>query len=387
MSTSGNPPEGGPVPTEAAHPAPAAVEPSQAPAATELPPTAHEPSAAAGASTVAPPAPQVPEGEHIEIDNRPEIESDSAFGGDDTSSYTTSVTSSILDYKYENGRRYHAFRAGQYVMPNDDKEQDRLDLLHHIHGMMLDGALHLSPLKNPQRILDIGTGTGIWAISVADEYPSAEVIGLDLSPIQPGWVPPNLVFQIDDAESEWTFPPNQPFDFIYLRGMGGSIADWPKLLKQAFQHLKPGGWIELSEFEAWASTDDNSLPHTSAYWEFQNLIDEASSKFGRVMNVAPFHEQRVKDAGFEDVHDEIVKVPLSPWPRDPRLKEWGRYMQVQMIDALESYGMALCTRVLGWDVARTQLLIARARNDLRNRNHHLYSKCHNVYGRKPGGEE
>lgn len=26
----------------------------------------------------------------------------------------------------------------------------------------------------------------------ADEYPEAEVIGTDISPIQPSWVPPNL---------------------------------------------------------------------------------------------------------------------------------------------------------------------------------------------------
>jgi hypothetical protein len=49
-------------------------------------------------------------------------------------------------------------------------------------------------------------------------------------------------------------------------------------------------------------------------------------------------------------------------------------MQLQMIDALESYGLALLTRVLGWDVARTQALIAGARQDLRNPKYHMYSK-------------
>jgi len=54
-------------------------------------------------------------------------------------------------------------------------------------SLVLDGKLHLAPLDAPQRILDIGTGTGIWAIDIADEYPMAEVIGTDLSPIQPRW--------------------------------------------------------------------------------------------------------------------------------------------------------------------------------------------------------
>jgi ubiquinone/menaquinone biosynthesis C-methylase UbiE len=33
------------------------------------------------------------------------------------------------------------------------------------------GELHLAPIgENPQRILDLGTGTGIWAIDMGDPY-------------------------------------------------------------------------------------------------------------------------------------------------------------------------------------------------------------------------
>jgi hypothetical protein len=53
-----------------------------------------------------------------------EDDADSALGSD-TSSYTTSLASSIKHYKYENGRTYHSYREGQYVIPNDDKEQVR----------------------------------------------------------------------------------------------------------------------------------------------------------------------------------------------------------------------------------------------------------------------
>ena len=50
------------------------------------------------------------------------------------------------------------------------------------------------------------------------------------------------------------------------------------------------------------------------------------------------------------------------------------YMQVQMMEAVESYGLALLTCVLGWDTVRVQILIAGARRDLRNCNYHMYSK-------------
>jgi ubiquinone/menaquinone biosynthesis C-methylase UbiE len=34
--------------------------------------------------------------------------------------------------------------------------------------MLLKGELHRAPVKDPQRVLDIGTGTGIWAIDFAE---------------------------------------------------------------------------------------------------------------------------------------------------------------------------------------------------------------------------
>ncbi|KAH8692925.1 putative methyltransferase [Talaromyces proteolyticus] len=321
--------------------------------------------------------------EPIEANSPSPSDTDSALGND-WESYTTSVTSSIWNYEYENGRRYHAFRRGQYVIPNDEQEQERLDFLHHIHNMTFGGRLFLAPIgDNPQRVLDVGTGTGIWAINFADTYPSAEVIGIDLSGIQPHWVPPNLHFQIDDIEAEWTFPHSQPFDFIKIRSMAGSIANWEVLLQQAYDHMAPGAWIEVQDFEAWASTDDNSLPDDSNYAEFQRLLDEASTKFGRKMNIAPHHKKAIIDAGFENVVADVKKVPLSPWAKDPKLKELGRYMQVQMLDAVEAYALALLSRVLGWDAIRVHALLAGVRKDLRNLDYHMYSKCHSVYGQKP----
>lgn len=53
--------------------------------------------------------------------------SDSDSGYNETQMSTASVTSSIYAYEQENGRTYHAYKAGKYVMPNDDGEQERMD--------------------------------------------------------------------------------------------------------------------------------------------------------------------------------------------------------------------------------------------------------------------
>ncbi|KAL8766184.1 MAG: hypothetical protein Q9209_006949 [Squamulea sp. 1 TL-2023] len=87
---------------------------------------------------------------------------------------SASVSSSILDYEFENGRRYHAYKAGSYPLPNDEQELERIDIKHHVTILLAGGNLHLAPLNNPKRILDIGTGTGIWAIEMAEQYPHSQ---------------------------------------------------------------------------------------------------------------------------------------------------------------------------------------------------------------------
>ena len=52
-------------------------------------------------------------------------------------------------------------------MPNDEGEQDRLDLYHHMFLMVQGGKLYTAPLNKPHRVLDVGTGTGNWAIDFA----------------------------------------------------------------------------------------------------------------------------------------------------------------------------------------------------------------------------
>jgi len=121
-------------------------------------------------------------------------------------------------------------------MPNDEIEQDRLDLYHHIFLMFLGGRLYTAPLDTIQlsRILDVGTGTGIWAVDIADMHPEAEVVGNDLNPIQPSWVPSNVKFEVDDVEEEWTYKDNY-FDYIHMRSLCGSIANWERLLRNAYR--------------------------------------------------------------------------------------------------------------------------------------------------------
>lgn len=184
-----------------------------------------------------------------------------------------------------------------------------MDLMHHISQILLQGKLHLAPVVDPLDIFDVGTGTGIWAIDIADEFPAANVVAIDLSPIQPLWIPPNLQFEVADCEEPWSFCQN--FDFIHMRNLSGAIADWPTLLKSAFEHLRPGGWLECSDIEIRAQSRNNSLTTAHAIHQWQASLGIAADMAGRKLNMGPRVCQLMKQAGFEEICHEEHEVSLT----------------------------------------------------------------------------
>lgn len=90
-----------------------------------------------------------------------------------------SVSSSVFEFIHEHGHRYH--RKPDALLPNDEAEQDRLDLQHHIFRMLLDGGLTHTALADDKalEIVDIGCGTGIWAIEMGDDFPNFSIRGIE----------------------------------------------------------------------------------------------------------------------------------------------------------------------------------------------------------------
>ncbi|KAL1651963.1 hypothetical protein SLS58_000086 [Diplodia intermedia] len=327
----------------------------------------------AGQPAAAGPAPDLV----IEADSH--SETDSALG-DDAESYTTSLRSSIFNYTFENGRRYHAY-GEKYFLPNDEAEMDRLDLFHHILTLRCGGELHLAPIaENPQRILDIGTGTGIWAIEMADEYPSADVLGTDLSPIQPAMLPPNCKFEIDDCEQDWLY--STKFDYIHARYLAGTIKDWPRLVQQAYRFLKPGGWIELQDFTMKFYTTNGEFKPGCPLDKWCDGVIEGVKAWGREPEPGPLLEGWVKDAGFTNITHKLLPLPVGTWPKDRKMKEIGALDLVQFKESLESAAMRVFT-AQGWQPEEVQVFLADVRKDLSNPKLQAQHNFHVVYAQKP----
>ncbi|KAI0476754.1 hypothetical protein F4859DRAFT_61041 [Xylaria cf. heliscus] len=253
---------------------------------------------------------------------------------------TRSITDLDVNYVIENGRRY----CGLYYMPNDEDEQVRLQLLNQVYLKVFDGELTTVPLESPTHILDVGTGVGEWAIDMAEAYPECEVTGIDISNIFERRVPQNVYWEIDDAELEWERPPNH-YDLIHLRDMTGAFADWEDIYRSAFRCLKPGGWIEVLDFD-----DKKGLHDLFAYFEPESMLyklaqdlQEASILSGRSRGVGHLEPRLLVNAGYVDVNLTEYSIPLKTQDGST-----GKFWLLSCLNGMEPTCMRLLTKYKGW---------------------------------------
>ncbi|KAJ4265100.1 hypothetical protein NW762_005346 [Fusarium torreyae] len=285
-----------------------------------------------------------------------------------------------------------------------DESKATADLCsHHVLTLVLDGALYLAPIsKDIKNAVDIGTGTGIWAIDFADSFPNTQVVGTDVSPIQPGWVPPNLKFEIDDCTQEWTFEPNSQ-DYIHLRWLVGSIVDWDKLFAEAYKCLKPGGYVESHEALSRMDCDDGSIHEKSAMHQWGKFFVEGGKKIGRSFTIVEDEVQRkaMEKAGFVNLEERgfkvgysdrterdvclrcLLQVPIGGWPKHAKQKEIGRYAQATLEQDIEGYVLFMANTVEGWTKEEVEVYISLLRRELRAGKMHPYYKQKVVWAQKP----
>ncbi|KAK8009134.1 hypothetical protein PG991_011685 [Apiospora marii] len=227
-------------------------------------------------------------------------------------------------YVAEDGRTYQGYMPG--------------DFSHAIYRLLLDNKLAAAPLRFPEKVLDIGTGTGIWALEFAEENPTSEVIGTDLSMIQPLPWTPNCQFVLENSETdEWLFPHN--FDYVHLRGVLSCFHDVRTVIRRAHDHLTPGGWLEFQDgvFEL-AGHADGSLEGT-ALQRWNALLRKGAAARGRDFAKARHYRQHLLDAGFVDVEERVIMVPGGPWhAEDDKMRVVGVYItNIMSTGVVESF--------------------------------------------------
>ena len=138
--------------------------------------------------------------------------------------------------------------------------------------------------------------------------------------------------------------------------------------------MSPGGWIESHDIGDLFDFDNRSDFTSAPFKEWWDAISVAFDIAGKSILVAAQIRTNLIAAGFEDVHEEIFRWPLSPWPTEKREKEIGLWSKENMCEALEAWALLPLTKYAGWTVDEVNKLCERSRQDLANPKNKYYFK-------------
>ncbi|KAJ6783367.1 hypothetical protein PWT90_10223 [Aphanocladium album] len=301
------------------------------------------------------------------------------------SEFTSIKTNRLLDL-YEHGRRYQGVVADRYGLPNDEAEQLREGIKYRLYlDHILNGKYFFAPIGElPQKIVDLGTGTGMWAMEVAEKYPSARVIGTDISTIQPSWTPPNLEFRVEDLEDDyrpWTSIYNNA-DLMHCRFLMQVVRDPKRMIQTIYDRLKPGGWIECHDIVPEVYSDDGSVGDNHPVNRVYELIDGPFTEFYKwSLHIVLKLPDLLREVGFVNVSTRRNKIPMGRWPNEHNEREMGLFQQAIVLD----FALAVLAKrdILGLDQDEASELGQQVLDTVNDPSIHAYMDWADVWAQKP----
>lgn len=307
-----------------------------------------------------------------------------------------------------------------YLTPVDDDEWRRLDKQHSVLTLALNGLYPcpdiveavLAPTDGePKRILDLGSGTGVWAMEMAHRFPHAAVKGIDLAPtpLDVANFPPNLQMEISDINDGLTHC-FQSYDLVHMRFVLSGITNFENTLRDLQLCLKPGGVllivggdVELEDAfdhkvplkrlegdEDVSSVSDNGSWLQRILWEGTQACSMAGSDRMRGIELMErgLWEQPLLDP--ETAISGGVYIPIGPWGRssdpteDQVLRYAGILMQQSFLNLHRAYHPMLLKQ--GMDQATLTYWSQQADIQLKTMQPNLWARCRWSLARKRTGE-
>ncbi|KAM0809208.1 hypothetical protein AB5N19_09551 [Seiridium cardinale] len=283
----------------------------------------------------------------------------------------------------ESGRLYHGFNEGKL---------NKTDWIFNISSSRFfstaDSLLPLYRVRpDMSSILDVARAS--------EQNPSSFVVGSDLSAIQPQGIVPNCIFVKDDAESPWYFPEPNPdhtecqgscdhfisFDYVHLRMMFSCFEDTRNVLRNAYDNMTPGGWVEFQD-SSFDVRQGNPNFEGDALMRYGQACIRGAAVKGRDILKSEKYEEWLEETGFVDIKVRKFLFPCNPWPEHEKLKEVGRFNIVNLVEGLQGIGWQMLT-ASEMTPGEVDKLIEDINNEVRDRRNHSYGYIWVVYGRKP----
>ncbi|EGN93487.1 hypothetical protein SERLA73DRAFT_189647, partial [Serpula lacrymans var. lacrymans S7.3] len=215
---------------------------------------------------------------------------------------------------YHIPRTYNAHPGSKYMLPADEAEAERFALQHQMFKRLFGGRLVYPPLtlSSGDEILDSGTGSSSWLLDCCDSIQGEDITyyAIDISsklfpPINKR--PRNTHHSVVSAThlpAQWS----NKFTLVNQRLLIAAlqIPEWEATLKEIYRVLIPGGWVQLLE----PSSQILSGPLTV---KLTNLLNDLFTSRNMLFDISGHLPQMMVNAGFRNLHAEIVDIPFGKW--------------------------------------------------------------------------
>ena len=123
-------------------------------------------------------------------------------------------------------------------------------------GLLPEQANEAAFVSSFERVLDVGCGSGTWAVQMAQAYPHLEVCGFDIdrTKISDAARLASLYglkrtrFRVMNALEPLDYP-SEHCDLVSVRSVSLPTTAWPNVLSELFRITRQGGFIHFSETE------------------------------------------------------------------------------------------------------------------------------------------
>lgn len=182
-------------------------------------------------------------------------------------------------------------------------------------------------MSNEADLLMCVSFQGMWTMEMAQQFPDCEVVGIDY---EQATLPSladslkNLRFHnvvIHEGCTGFEDFEDNSADYIMMRDvwMVNSPAHrWAETLSEVYRVLKPGGWVELYEQELEVQHPGPNL-FLADHW-----YGEIFANCGVERNITDQLGEYLKHAGFIDVDERALELPLGEWSSIPGIKQRKR---------------------------------------------------------------
>ncbi|KAJ6481210.1 S-adenosyl-L-methionine-dependent methyltransferase [Mycena vitilis] len=209
-----------------------------------------------------------------------------------------------------------------YNLPVNETEWDRLDEQSNGMDNLLDNKLCPEDIGQPRKILDIGAGSGAWAIKVAKRYPDADVVAADMNPLPARPLPSNLRYEKVNALEPFPFPAGT-FDVVHIRLTLTHLKEGASALSRIVDLVAPGGWLLVDEIN-WSDKFEGLGNAPGIKSALTHIIGST-----KAVNGDPHFGTKLKayleaSDKLSESHVREVDVPLNSAHEDPLVAAFGR---------------------------------------------------------------